>query len=132
MCIFCEIIKGNIPCYKVYEDEFCIAFLDISQTSIGHTLVLPKEHYKNIFELPENVSEHLGRIVCKLSKHIKEKLNISSINILNNNGEIAGQTVEHFHIHLIPRYSDSDIKIEFNSKNLSKEEFNELCEKIKY
>lgn len=131
MCIFCEIIKGNIPCYKVYEDDICVAFLDISQATIGHTLVLPKEHVENIFELNEETASHLGKIITLLAKNLKEKLNISDLNVLNNNGEKAGQTVKHLHFHLIPRYTNDDLDISFNSNELSKEEFNELLNKIK-
>lgn len=131
MCIFCEIIKGNIPSYKIYEDDYCMAFLDISQATIGHTLIVPKQHFENIFELDENVMEHLGKIVVKLSKKLKETLNLSALNVLNNNGANAGQTVNHFHIHLIPRYNENDLTIKFNSNELSKEEFNDLLNKIK-
>ncbi len=131
MCIFCEIIKGNIPCYKVYEDDICVAFLDISQATIGHTLVLPKEHVENIFELNEETASHLGKTIALLAKNLKEKLNISDLNILNNNGEKAGQTVKHLHFHLIPRYTNDDLDISFNSNELSKEEFAELLNKIK-
>ena len=131
MCIFCEIIKGNIPSYKIYEDDLCMAFLDISQATIGHTLIVPKQHFENIFELDETVMEHLGKIVVKLSKKLKETLNLSALNVLNNNGANAGQTVNHFHIHLIPRYNENDLTIKFNSNELSKEEFNDLLNKIK-
>lgn len=131
MCIFCEIINGNIPNYKIYEDEVCMAFLDISQATIGHTLIVPKTHFENIFELDEQVMEHLGKIVVKLSKHLKNTLGLSALNVLNNNGVNAGQTVNHFHIHLIPRYNDSDLTIHFNSNELSKEDFNNLLNKIK-
>lgn len=132
MCIFCEIIKGNIPCYKLYEDDHCLAFLDISQASIGHTLIVPKEHFENIFELPEYISEHIGLITNKLAKHLKSSLNLAAMNVLNNNGELAGQTVGHYHVHLIPRYNENDIKIEFSNTTLSKEEFNTLLKKLEY
>ena len=131
MCIFCEIIKGNIPCYKVYEDDVCVAFLDISQATIGHTLVLPKEHVENIFELDANTASNLGKVLALLAQNLKEKLDISDLNILNNNGELAGQTVKHLHFHLIPRYKENDLGIKFDSNNLSKEEFLNLLDKVK-
>lgn len=131
MCIFCEIIKGNIPCYKVYEDDVCLAFLDISQATIGHTLIVPKNHYQNVFELDENTASHLGKVAIKIATNLKEKLNLEALNILNNNGEKAGQTVNHFHIHLIPRYNNDDLTIIFNSNELNKEDFNNLLDKIK-
>lgn len=131
MCIFCEIIKGNIPSYKIYEDDICMAFLDISQATIGHTLVVPKQHFENIFELDENIMEHLGKVVVKISKHLKNSLGLSALNVLNNNGANAGQTVNHFHIHLIPRYNENDLTIHFNTNELTKEDFNNLLNKIK-
>ena len=125
MCVFCEIVKGNIPSYKVYEDDMCIAILDISQATIGHTLVIPKKHFKNIFELDEETAMHLFKVVTNLSKKI------SNMNILNNNGTLAGQSVDHFHIHIIPRYEKDNLEIKFSSNKLSPEEFNNLLNKIK-
>ena len=95
MCIFCKIVNGDIPSYKVYEDDNFLAFLDISQATIGHTLVVPKKHYENIFELPEN--SEIFNIVIKLSKAVKEATHAEGVNILNNNGLAAGQTVNHYH-----------------------------------
>ena len=131
MCVFCEIVKGNIPSYKVYEDDVCIAILDISQATIGHTLVIPKKHFKNIFELDEEVSMHLFKVVTNLSKKISKALNVDNMNILNNNGALAGQSVDHFHIHIIPRYEKDNLEIKFSSNKLSPEEFNDLLNKIK-
>lgn len=129
MCIFCKIVNSEIPCYKVYEDDNFLAFLDISQATIGHTLVIPKEHYKNIYELPENID--IFKVVINLSKQIKKATGASGINILNNNELAAGQTVEHFHIHIIPRYENDNFTINFPNNKLSQEEFNELLNKIK-
>ena len=128
MCIFCKIINNEIPSYKVYEDENFLAFLDISQATLGHTLVVPKKHYENIFELPEDSS--IFNIVTKLATKIKKATNCSGINILNNNGVSAGQTVNHFHIHIIPRYENDKLEINFPSNSLTKEEFNDLLLKI--
>ena len=128
MCIFCKIINGEIPCYKVYEDENFLAFLDISQTTIGHTLVVPKKHYENIFELPEDCD--IFKVVIRIANSLKSALNISDINILNNNGILAGQTVNHYHIHLIPRYENDNFNISFPQNNLSQDEFKLLLNKI--
>ena len=132
MCIFCEIIKGNIPSYKIYEDDVCIAFLDISQATIGHTLIVPKEHIPNIFSLNEKTAAHLFAVANKIAKKISQELNIKDMNILNNNGKLAGQTVEHFHIHLLPRYENDKLKIEFSDNELTKDQFNELLNKLKF
>lgn len=129
MCIFCKIINNEIPSYKVYEDENFLAFLDISQTTKGHTLVVPKTHYANIFEMPDDCS--IFSIVTKLAKAIKVATNAEGVNILNNNGVAAGQTVEHFHIHIIPRYEKDNIILSFPENQTSNEEFIELLSKIK-
>ncbi|MDC3413758.1 HIT family protein [Aquibacillus sp. 3ASR75-11] len=107
-CIFCKIIKGDIPSSKVYEDNDVYAFLDISQVTKGHTLVIPKQHTKNIYETPADVAEKLFQRIPKLSNAIKKAYNPIGLNILNNNGEAAGQSVFHLHIHLIPRYGEGD------------------------
>lgn len=129
MCIFCKIASGEIPCYKIYEDEDFLAFLDLSQATIGHTLVISKKHYSNIFELNEDTK--IMEVVIKVAKALKESLEIENINILNNSGELAGQSVNHFHIHLIPRTKDDKIVFKFNENKLTKEEFQDLADKIK-
>ena len=130
-CIFCEIANNNIPSYKIYEDDICLAFLDLSQATLGHTLVVPKKHFKNIFDLDEETAAHLFKVVTKLSKQICLTLGANDVNILNNSGEIAGQTVMHFHIHIIPRYQNDNMEFKFASNKLTNDEFKSLCEKIK-
>ncbi|OIJ16554.1 HIT family protein [Anaerobacillus alkalilacustris] len=107
-CIFCKIVNGDIPAAKVFENEHVLAFLDISQVSKGHTLVIPKLHQENIFELKPETAKELFSVVPKISNAIKEAYKPLGLNILNNNGEIAGQTVFHYHLHLIPRYGKGD------------------------
>lgn len=131
MCVFCEIVKGNIPSYKVYEDDVCIAILDISQATIGHTLVIPKKHVENIFSLDSELASHLFKVVSELAKKISIALGVKNMNILNNNGSLAGQSVDHFHIHIIPRYDGDNLEIKFASNKLTPEEFNDLLNKIK-
>jgi len=131
MCIFCEIANGNIPSYKVYEDDKCLAFLDLSQTTIGHTLVVPKKHFDDIFDLDEEYAKHLFNVVRLIASNIQEKLNVKGVNILNNSGEVAGQTVRHFHIHIIPRNENDGFDIKFPNNKLSEEEFKNLANKIK-
>lgn len=108
MCIFCEIIAGNIPCYTVYEDEKVLAFLDISQVCKGHTLVVPKQHYANFLECDPTLLQHLIQVAQMLGNHLVETCEAKGMNILSNVHEVAGQSVDHFHIHLIPRYHESD------------------------
>lgn len=115
MCVFCEIIKGNIPSAKVYEDDGVLAILDISQVTFGHTLVMPKKHVANILEADEETVLKCAAIAKKLAKQIVENTKASGVNVLTNCGESAGQTVDHLHFHIIPRYDENDaITIKFN------------------
>lgn len=107
-CLFCKIINGEIPSAKVYEDEHVFAFIDISQVTKGHTLIIPKVHTKNIYETSEEVAGELFSRVPKIANAIRKAYNPSGINLLNNNEVAAGQTVFHYHIHLIPRYDIDD------------------------
>lgn len=132
MTIFEKIINREIPSYIVYEDDYVIAFLDIQQTTKGHTLVVPKEAYVNIFDIPNETLSHLMNVVKKLSLNIKNAFNAEGINLLNNNGSIAGQTVFHFHFHIIPRYEHNDLIIEFTNNNgkLSAEDYKKRASAI--
>lgn len=130
MCIFCKIAEGQIPSYKIYEDDMCLAFLDLSQSNIGHTLVVPKRHFDNILELDENLAAHLFKITTILTKTIGETFNIKDFNILNNCGIVAGQTVNHFHIHIIPRILNDNIEIKLKENKISTEEFKNIQNKI--
>lgn len=107
-CIFCSIINGDIPCAKVFENEHVLAFLDISQVTKGHTLVIPKVHKENIYELTPELAKNLFEAVPEIAGAIKQEFNPVGLNILNNNGEAAGQSVFHYHMHLIPRHGDGD------------------------
>lgn len=107
-CIFCKIINGEIPSAKVYEDDYVYAFLDISQVTKGHTLVIPKKHEKNLYELSEESAKHVFSAVPKIAQAIRDAYNPVGLNLLNNNEAPAGQSVFHFHVHLIPRYGEGD------------------------
>lgn len=102
-CIFCKIIAGEAPCHKIYEDDFCIAFLDISQDIYGHTLIVPKHHYKNVMTCPENTLSKVISVCKMIGNHYVEDCDFDGFNILNASGTAAGQTVNHLHFHLIPR-----------------------------
>ena len=107
-CIFCKIIKGDIPSAKVYEDDEVYAFLDISQVTKGHTLVIPKTHTKNIYETPPEVAKELFARIPVIANAIKETYQPLGMNVLNNNEAAAEQSVFHLHLHLIPRYGEGD------------------------
>lgn len=130
MCIFCKIVNGEIPCYKVYEDDHFLAFLDISQATRGHTLVIPKKHISNIFELDEEYARNMMNVIAKTAKILQNKLGITSVNLLNNSGKLAGQTVDHFHVHIIPRYQNDDCKFDFTEHEFNAENLQKLYETI--
>lgn len=107
-CIFCKIIDGSIPSTKIYEDEYVYAFMDISPLTKGHTLLIPKEHVANVFEMSEETAANLFKVAPRIANAIKDTVNPAGMNLLNNNGEKAGQSVFHFHLHFIPRYDETD------------------------
>ncbi len=103
-CIFCQILAGTIPSHKIYEDKDVIAFLDISQTTIGHTLVIPKQHVRDLFDLEEKLAGHTFAVATQLAKKIVPLVGATGVNIVNNNHAVAGQAVFHFHVHIVPRF----------------------------
>lgn len=113
MCIFCKIINGDIPSKKIYEDEDILAILDISQATKGHTLVIPKKHFDNLLSIDENEYLKVMKKVKDLAKVIVKAIDAKGCNILNNCNSVAGQSVMHFHVHIIPRYEENDLKLEF-------------------
>lgn len=130
-CIFCKIVNGEIPCYKVYEDAEVLAFLDISQTTKGHTLVIPKEHFDNILFCPEDLLGKVMRVAQKIAQAEVTSLGAQGVNILVNTNPVAGQTVMHFHVHVIPRYSENDkLRLEFLSNKIEKLNLPALAEDI--
>ena len=105
-CIFCKIINGEIPSHVLYEDEQFKVILDVNPATKGHALILPKEHYANLYELPEETAADAMKLAQRMMRKMTEKLDCDGFNIVRNNGEAAGQTVFHFHMHLIPRYKN--------------------------
>lgn len=128
-CIFCKIAKKEIPGKIVYEDDICMAFLDLSQATYGHTLVIPKQHFANILEVDDDTLSHLFKTVKKISQTIMTKCNAQGLNVLTNTNQIAGQTVYHFHIHILPRYDEKELIIDFND-NSDKTDLDEVYNKI--
>ncbi|MBN2300082.1 MAG: HIT family protein [Acholeplasmataceae bacterium] len=131
--IFSKIIAKEIPAHFVYEDDLVVAFLDISQATKGHTLVVPKAEYRDIFSVPDDLAAHVMKIAVKMAQALKTAFDPAGINILSNNGEKSGQTVFHFHLHLIPRYEKDDAKFSLknNMSNLSIEDYRERARLIK-
>ena len=113
-CIFCKIVAGEIPASKVYEDDHFLAFLDISQVTPGHTLVIPKKHARNLLEMTPDETAALFNIVSRVTKKVESATQPQGMNIISNMEEIAGQSVFHTHVHILPRYSqEDDLKIDF-------------------
>ena len=108
MDVFCKIVNGDIPCYKVYEDDYVLAFLDISQVTKGHTLVIPKKHYDNFLAVPKELMHRVMDVAQRIGQVQIKFLNAKGVNILTNCYEAAGQTVNHFHVHVIPRYEGKE------------------------
>lgn len=129
-CLFCKIINGEIPSYKIYEDEFTYSFLDISNDCNGHILVIPKKHCKNILDCDKVTLSHLFQTVQKISRHLVDNCGFDGVNILNANGESAEQTVFHFHVHILPRKEkDGQHVFPILDKNIATLE--EICDKLR-
>ncbi len=112
-CIFCKIIKGDIPSKTVYEDDDYKAILDVAPASKGHVIILPKNHAANIFELDDKDAAGVMVVAKKVATALKNVFGCEGVNILQNNGEIAGQTVFHLHVHVIPRYEDDNVNVKW-------------------
>lgn len=115
-CLFCKIIKGEIPSYNLYEDDVVKVFLDINPSTNGDCLIIPKKHIVTIDELDEELLLHLYKIIIKMKKLLEKKLNCPGMTITQNNG--YGQEIKHFHIHLTPRYENDQLEQSFNKENL--------------
>lgn len=134
-CIFCKIINGEIPSTTIYEDEDVKAFLDISQATPGHTLLVPKKHVENIFEYDDELAQKVLTKIPMIARAVRNfDPEIKGLNIVNNNGEVAYQSVFHSHIHFIPRYTaDEGFAMDFvdNSENYDGEQLEEIAVKIR-
>ncbi len=129
-CIFCKIIAGEIPSYKIYEDNNVYAFLDIAKDALGHTLVIPKKHYTNIIDCDIEYNKHLFEAVQKISKHYIDNCGFDGVNILNSSGKSAQQSVFHYHIHIIPRKVQDGLDI-WPLKDKKDINMEEVCNKLK-
>ncbi len=129
-CIFCKIVKGEIPCHKVYEDDDVLAFLDISPVNPGHTLVIPKRHYADLLELPEVEAQRLIARVKKISPAVISGVEAQAFNLNLNNGKVSGQEVAHVHWHIVPRF-EGDGRELWHGRPYGEGEVEEILEKIK-
>lgn len=129
-CIFCKLANGVFPTNTIYEDEEFRVILDLEPAAKGHALILPKEHYKNLYELPDDTAGKVMKLAKKMAIRMTDKLQADGFNLVQNNNEIAGQTVFHFHLHLIPRYNDDGQKIAWEKGSPSSEELTAIKETI--
>ena len=126
-CVFCKIVKGEIPCFKIFEDENVLAFLDINPVTKGHCLVIPKTHFENIFDISEDTLQKVTVATKHISVKIKNSLQADGIRISQSSGEEAGQVISHFHLHIIPRYkNDGLLNNHWSNANPPKADFEEL------
>ncbi|MCR4698544.1 MAG: HIT family protein [Bacilli bacterium] len=125
-CIFCKIANGTIPSYKVYEDSDVIAFLDVNPASRGHTLVVTKEHFSNMTTCPKAILDKVFEVAQTIAQAQIAQLGATGVNVLTNVGESAGQSVHHFHVHVIPRYDNDGLKLAFPPKQLADSEMTDI------
>lgn len=132
-CIFCKIANGEIPTNTIFEDEDFRVFMDVAPATKGHALVVPKNHYADIYEIEPEVLGKAAKTAQKVIKHATEVLGCEGYNLMQNNGEVSGQTVFHFHLHLIPRYENMDNTnlLSWTPGTSTPEELKELSEKLR-
>lgn len=130
-CIFCKLANGDIPTATLYEDDDFRVILDAGPASKGHALILPKEHYANLYELDDELAAKVMVLAKKMITKLTDVLGCDGYNIVQNNGEAAGQTVFHFHLHMIPRYKDDNVGLGWNMGQLTDEDKEDILSKIK-
>ena len=131
-CVFCKIARKQASAALVYEDESVMAFLDIRPLSEGHTLVIPKEHYATIFEIPEELVAHLHRIVKRVALAVKKATEADGISIIQQNGKAAGQEIFHLHVHVIPRFEGQKLMRFSETSEVDKEKLNQVAANIRW
>ncbi len=131
-CIFCKLANGVIPTNTVYEDDAFRVILDAGPATKGHSLIIPKDHFADLFEIDENTVASAMKLAKKMAAHMKEKLHCDGFNLVQNNGECAGQTVFHFHLHLIPRYENDGAGILWTPGKPDDDAQKKLCEELKF
>ncbi|VVB66195.1 HIT domain protein [Candidatus Gugararchaeum adminiculabundum] len=129
-CLFCKIVRGEVPSCKVYEDEHFIAFLDLYPANKGHTLVAPKKHATGLLEIPPKEAERLVDVVQKVARSVKNATKADGFNVLMNDGKAAGQIIFHVHFHVMPRYGDDKMRIGWERQIYKEGEMEEYRRKI--
>ena len=129
-CIFCKLANGEIPTNSIYEDEKFNVILDAGPATKGHCLILPKDHARDLYDLPEETAAEAMKLAKRLAGRLRERLNCDGLNVVQNNGATAGQTVLHYHLHLIPRYENDGQHILWQPTKPAPEELTALCKQL--
>ena len=130
-CIFCKIVSGELKSWKVYEDDNTLAFFDIAQANKYHTLVIPKKHYVDIYEIPENVLKEVITATKKVTLLYRERLGIDNVQIIQSSGHHAQQDVFHIHFHIVPRHANDRLNVPWRSNSEIKADFDQMLERLK-
>ena len=129
-CVFCKIIRGEIPCQRIFDNQYVLAFLDINPLSQGHTVVIPKHHAERLDDLPEEWSVELARSFGPITRAVTGAIGAEAYNLLQNNGSLAGQVVPHVHFHIIPRRADDGLGYRWKAKSASADALHSLQAKV--
>ena len=129
-CLFCAIIDGELPSYKLYEDQYFYVILDRFPKCLGHALILPKKHAATLFDLQDEEMQRLMPLTQKIAVALRKALNFDGLNLIQNNGPAAGQEVNHFHLHLIPRFDSDNMAIQYKRQDPADEDFVEMADKL--
>ena len=130
-CIFCKIVAGDIPCFKLYEDGHTLAFMDINPGNEGHTLVITKEHWEDVYAVPPDLLAATARTLQKVAKAVDKTLSPDGINLVQANGKGAAQSIFHFHMHVLPRKLGDELKMNWGLRPGDMDAIKEVCERIK-
>ena len=129
-CIFCKLANGEIETNSIYEDELVKVIFDANPASKGHVLILPKNHFDNIYELDDDTAAHIFKVATKIAKAYNQALDFDGLNIVQNNGEAAGQTVFHFHMHIIPRYKNDSVNVTWTQGEATQADIDDIKKKL--
>ncbi|MFF5205919.1 HIT family protein [Streptosporangium sp. NPDC000396] len=129
-CVFCEISSGRAPAYRVLEDEHTVAFLDIAPATPGHTLIVPREHARDLWEISEDACAHVTRMVHRVAALLRTALAPDGMSVTHATGEAAGQEVFHFHAHVVPRWNGDDLRVMWNSRQAPGHELEKILERV--
>lgn len=130
-CIFCKLANGDIPTNTLYEDDCVRVIFDAEPAAEGHVLILPKEHFDNIYELDDDTAGHVFKVAKKIATAMNKTLDMDGLNVVQNNGEAAGQTVFHFHMHIIPRHNDDTVNVSWEKHKVSSERIKDITDEVR-